>query len=135
MKILKGMKKYIIVLIVLSCAISYLSLQTALYVSYAVDGILFNNIEQIPSYLKGLVEMQPMEGLMVLGAIIIGINLAIAFVNYIRQRVTTKFTLTISANLKEKLYAHILKLNYESYQTYSKVEMLQRANEDARRIC
>lgn len=128
---LKGNKKYIIGLILLSGMISYFSLQIAVYVSYAIDGILFKNGEQIPEYLKGLLALPFMESLLILSGIIIAINAIVAFFSYIRERITTKFTLTISANLKEKLYSHILKLEYKEYQSYSKVEMLQRANEDA----
>lgn len=131
MKMLKGSKKYIMVLILLSGMISYFSLQIALYVSYAVDGILFKNGEQIPAYLRGILELPPIESLLFLSGIIIVINLIVAFFSYVRERITTKFTLGISANLKEKLYGHILKLKYQEYQSYSKVEMLQRANEDA----
>lgn len=111
--------------------ISYLSLQSAVYISYAIDGILFNHAEKIPSYLEQVLEMSTIEGLVIISSIIIIMNLLIVFVNYIRERVTTNFTLKISSNLKKKLYAHILKLEYESYQSYSKVEMLQRVNEDA----
>ena len=108
MKILNGNKKYIIVLVLLSGMISYFSLQIAIYVSYAVDGILFKNGEQIPEYLKGLLALPSMESLLILSGIIIVINAIVAFFSYIRERITTKFTLTISANLKEKLYRHIL---------------------------
>lgn len=132
MKTLEGNKKYIVGLIVLSCIISYFSLQVAIYISYAIDGILFHNVDQIPSYLKTVLEMGTLKSLILLSSMIIGINLIVALASYIRERMTTKFTLTISSNLKKKLYAHILKLEYSSYQNYSKVEMLQRANEDAR---
>ena len=74
MKMLKGSKKYIMVLILLSGMISYFSLQIALYVSYAVDGILFKNGEQIPAYLRGILELPPIESLLFLSGIIIVIN-------------------------------------------------------------
>ena len=111
--------------------ISYLSLQSAVYISYAIDGILFHHTEKIPTYLEQVLEMNTIEGLAIISGIIIIMNLLIAFVNYIRERVTTNFTLKISSNLKKRLYEHILKLEYGSYQSYSKVEMLQRVNEDA----
>lgn len=125
------MKKYIVLLILFSCIISYFSLQIAIYISYAIDGILFGNIEAIPKELKGILKMDTMQTLAIFTAILIGINLIVHIAKYLRERITTKFTLTVSANLKKKLYAHILKLKYESYQSYSKVEMLQRVNEDA----
>ena len=125
------MKKYIVLLILFSCIISYFSLQIAIYISYAIDGILFGNIEAIPKELKGILKMDTMQTLAIFTAILIGINLIVHIAKYLRERITTKFTLTVSSNLKKKLYAHILKLKYGSYQSYSKVEMLQRVNEDA----
>lgn len=111
--------------------ISYLSLQSAVYISYAIDGILFHNVEKIPNYLRPVLEMNTLEGLIIISGMIIIMNLLIVFLNYIRERLTTNFTLKISSDLKRKLYAHILKLEYGSYQSYSKVEMLQRVNDDA----
>lgn len=131
MKILKGIKRYILLLILLSSMVSYFSLQIPVYISYAIDGILFHHTEQIPSYLSQIMEMNTIKGLMILSGIMIGINIMIAFISYLRERVTTIFTLKVSSNLKKMLYSHILKLKYESYQSYSKVEMLQRVNEDA----
>lgn len=127
----KGLKKYILVLILLSSILSYLSLQVALYISYAVDGILFHDTDKIPDYLKPILEMDIIKAIVVISIVMIVINLVIVLANYMRERITTKFTLGISSNLKKTLYAHILKLDYESYYSYSKVEMLQRVNEDA----
>ncbi len=129
----KDMKKksYIFVLILLSVMISYLSFQTAVYISYAIDGILFNHAEKIPNYMKPVLEMNPLKGLAIISMILIIMNVLIAFMQYMRERVTTNFTLKIGCDLKKKLYAHILKLEYGSYQSYSKVEMLQRVNDDA----
>ena len=135
MKILEGIKKHMTGLVLLSFIISYFSLQIAVYISYAIDGILFHNISQMPEYLKSILEMGTLKGLLCISAIMIGINLMVAGATYIRERLTTAFTLKVSSNLKEKLYSHILNLEYESYQSYSKVEMLQRVNEDARGIC
>ena len=129
--IFKGIKKHIVILILLSGILSFFSLQIAVYISYAIDGILFEQTDKIPTYLIPILEMGKIKGLMVLSGIIVVINLIVALGSYIRQRITTGFTLKISSNLKKMLYAHILNLEYESYQSYSKVEMLQRANEDA----
>lgn len=132
MKIFKGITKYIIILIIFSLLISYCNLQIAMYIRYAIDGILFHNLEEIPKFIQPIIEMDIIRSLIILSGIIMGIRGILVFVNYIRERITTKFTLKISANLKEALYAHILKLEYDSYYSYSKVEMLQRVNEDAK---
>lgn len=124
-------KKYILLLILLSSIISYLSLKIPVYVSYAIDGVLFQHTEKIPNYLSQMLEIDKIKGLILLSGIIIVLNLSVIVVKYIRERITTQFTLKISSDLKKKLYAHILKLEYQNYQTYSKVEMLQRANDDA----
>lgn len=132
MKVLNGLKKHIFLLILLSSIVSFLSLQVALYVSYAIDGVLFHNLTSLPDYIKPILEMNKMESLILLIVIIIGINIIIAIISYLRERVTTKFTLKVASNLREKLYSHILNLEYESYQSYSKVEMIQRVNDDAK---
>ena len=132
MKIFKGITKYIIILILFSILISYCNLQIAMYIRYAIDGILFHNLEEIPKFIQPIIEMDIIRSLIILSGIIMGIRGILVLINYIRERITTKSTLKISANLKETLYAHILKLEYDSYYSYSKVEMLQRVNEDAK---
>ena len=101
--------------------ISFFSLQIAVYISYAIDGILFHNGEKIPNYFNQILENDTIKALTIVSIIIIGINLAIVLANYMRERITTKLTLGISSNLKKTLYAHILNLEYESYHSYSKV--------------
>ncbi len=128
--ILKNLKIHIFLLIVSSIIISYFTLQIAVYISYAIDGVLFHNSNVLPEYLSKILEVDTIQGLGVLGLIIILINLLIVLAKYLRERVTTDFTLKISSNFKKILYEHILNLNYESYNSYSKVEMLQRVNED-----
>lgn len=131
MEHLKGIKRHILLLVVLSGILAYCSLLIPMYISYAIDGILFQQTEQIPHYWHSILEMDKIKGLMVWSIMMISITIIIAFTNYVRERITTKVTLKISSNLKKILYSHILKLNYKSYQSYSKVEMLQRVNEDA----
>ena len=91
-------KKYIFLLILLSLIISYLSLQSAVYISYAIDGILFHNVEKIPNYLEQVLQINTIEGLVMISSIIIIMNVLIIFANYIRQRVTTNFTLKLSSD-------------------------------------
>ena len=115
MKIFKGITKYIIILILFSLLISYCNLQIAMYIRYAIDGILFHNLEEIPKFIQPIIEMDIIRSLIILSGIIMGIRGILVFVNYIRERITTKFTLKISANLKEALYAHILKVYQNIY--------------------
>lgn len=131
MKIFKGVKKHVVTLILLSGMVSYLNLQIALYISYAIDGIIFHTIETVPEYFKQLLEIDTIKALFIISITIIIFNLIIVLANYIRERITIQFTLKVGTNLKKKLYEHILKLTYESYHCYSKAEMLQRVNDDA----
>lgn len=128
--ILKGAKKHIILLILLSISISYLSLQIALYIKYAIDGILYENTE-IPTYLLDTIQNDKIKGLMLIAIIMLIINLSLFIMKYIRNKVTTKFALKIKTDLKLMLYEHILKLEYQEYYSYDQTEMLQRVNDDA----
>ncbi len=132
MKVFKGVTKYILLLILFSIFISFCNLQIAMYIRYAIDGVLFHNVQEIPEWIKPMIEIDIMKSLMILCGILIGIRLTLGLANYIREKMTTKFTLKISSNLKETLYEHILNLEYDSYYSYSKIEMLQRVNEDAK---
>lgn len=129
-KVLKGIKKYITLLIILSISISYFSIQIAIYVKYAIDGIIFQN-QEIPKYLLEVIKDEKIKGLILIALIITLLNLIVFLINYIRNMVTTKFTLKIKTNLKLLLHEHILKLEYQSYQTYDKAEMIQRVNDDS----
>lgn len=124
-------KKYIILLILLSISISYLTLEIARNIKYVIDGILCNNYEMIPKYIKYILNDNYMHNLLVFALIIILLNFINMFINYLRDRITTKFKLTITSNLKLTLYKHILNLEYKSYKSYEKTEIIQRINEDA----
>lgn len=128
--ILKGTKTHIISLILLSISISYLSLQIALYIKYAIDGILYENAE-IPRYLLNAIQNEKTKGLMLIAIIMIIINLILFLMKYIRDRITTKFVLKIKTDFKLILYEHILKLEYQDYYSYEQTEMMQRVNDDA----
>lgn len=129
-KVFKGAKKYIILLILLSILISYLSLQIALYIKYGIDGVLFQN-QEIPQYLLDNMQNEKTKGLIIIAIIIVIINAILFLTKYIRDLITSKFTLKIKSNLKLILYKHVLKLEYQSYSSYDKSEMLQRVNDDA----
>jgi len=128
--ILKGTKKHIILLILLSISISYLSLQIALYIKYAIDGILYENAE-IPQYLLNAMHSEKIKGLMLIATIMLLINVILFLMKYIRDKVTTKFVLKIKTDFKLILYEHILKLEYQDYYSYEQTEMMQRVNDDA----
>ena len=124
-------KKYIILLILLSIIISYLTLEIARNIKYAIDGILCNNYAMIPKYIKNILNNNYMHDLVIFVLIIILLNFINMIINYLRDRITTKFKLKIINNLKLTLYRHTLNLEYKSYNSYEKTEIIQRINEDA----
>ena len=128
---LKNTVIYIILLVLLSMVISYLTFLISLNVKYAIDGVLFNNYNEIPIYYNKIFNYNYISNLLIITIIIILLNLLEKLLNYFRDRVTTKFRLTININLKNSLYKHILNLEYSSYNSYDKTEIMQRINEDA----
>lgn len=128
---LKNTTVYLVLLILLSMSISYLTFLIAMNVKYAIDGVLFNNYNEIPIYLNKIIKNNYIYNLLIIVCIIIALNFIEKLLKYYRDRVTTKFKLKINTNLKTNLYKHILNLEYESYNSYDKAEMMQRINEDA----
>lgn len=126
---LKNTIIYIVLLILLSMSISYLTFLISMNVKYAIDGVLFNNYNEIPTYLNKLFKHNYISDLFIIAIIIIILNLLEKLLNFFRNRITTK--LKININLKSALYKHVLNLEYESYNSYDKMEMMQRINEDA----
>ena len=128
---LKKTVGYLILLILLSISISYLTLLIAMNVKYAIDFVLLNQYSEIPQILNAVFTYDYRKDLAIVAIVIIGLNLAEKLLNYFRNRVTTKFKLKININLKSELYKHVLNLEYDSYNSYDKTEMMQRINEDA----
>lgn len=128
---LKGTKRYIFLLLILSMIFSYLTLQTAIYVKYAIDNVIYNDYESLPILIKQILTNNYMHNLLIISAIIIVINLLLMFVSYLRSIITSKFKLKINTNVKLKLFKHTLNLEYKSYNSYDKTEILQRITEDA----
>ena len=104
---LKNTVIYIILLVLLSMVISYLTFLISLNVKYAIDGVLFNNYNEIPIYYNKIFNYNYISNLLIITIIIILLNLLEKLLSYFRDRITTKFRLTININLKNKLYKHI----------------------------
>ena len=128
---LKNTKIYLVILVIISIGISYLTFLIAMNVKYAIDGILFNNYNDIPEYINMMFNKNCMHDLLFIVIIVIVLNLIEKLLSYFRDRVTTKFKLKINTNLKNALFKHMLNLEYESYNLYDKAELIQRINEDA----
>ncbi len=128
---LKNTKIYLILLVILSIGISYLTFSISMNIKYAIDGILFNNYNDIPEYLNIIFKQNYIYDLFNITIIIVILNLIQKLLNYFRDRLTTRFKLKINVNIRTTLYGHMLNLEYESYNSYDKTEMIQRINEDA----
>ena len=128
---LENTKIYLVILIIFSIGISYLTFLIAMNVKYAIDGILFNNYNDIPEYVKIIFNQKYLHDLLIIVIIVTVLNLIEKLLKYFRDRVTTKFKLKINTNLKNALFKHTLNLEYESYNSYDKAELIQRINEDA----
>ncbi len=128
---LKNTVIYLILLVLLSMSISYITIQISLFVKYGIDGILFNNYSDIPKYINTIFTQNYTYDLSIIVLIIIVFNFMQKLLNYFRNKFTTKFKLKINLNLKQELYKHMLNLEYESYNLYDKEEIIQRINEDA----
>lgn len=128
---LKNTKIYLAILVILSVGISYLTFLISMNIKYSIDSILFKNYNDIPEYLSIVFNQNYIHDLLIMASIIVLLNSLEKLLNYFRDRVTTKFKLKININLKEILYKHMLNLEYESYNSYDKTEIIQRINEDA----
>lgn len=128
---LKNTVRYIVFLVLLSISISYLTILISMNVKYAIDGVLFNNYNDIPKYLNEILNQNYIYDLLIIASIIVILNFIICILNYFRNRITTKLKLKINVNLKSALYKHLLNLEYKSYNSYDKAEIMQRINEDA----
>lgn len=128
---LKNTVRYIILLVLLSIVISYLTLQISMNVKYAIDGIVFKDYSAIPEYINMILRNNYIYDLLIIAIIIISLNFLSVLLEYFRDRITTKLKLKININLKSALYKHMLNLEYNSYNSYDKAEIMQRINDDA----
>lgn len=130
-EVLKGIKRYFFILILLGFLVSYITIQIALLMQYAIDGILLQNDDSLPAFLKCLISGDILRDLIMIGVVIFLTTLICCFLRYIRDVLSEKFSLKINQNLKTELFSHIFNLEYSSYNSYEKAEMIQRLNEDA----
>lgn len=130
-EVLKGIKIYFFILILLGFLVSYITIQIALLMQYAIDGILLHNYDSLPIFLKCLVSGDILRDLMMIGVVIFLTTLICCLLRYIRDVLSEKFSLKINQNLKAELFSHIFNLEYSSYNSYEKAEIIQRLNEDA----
>lgn len=130
-EVLKGIKKYLFVLILLGFLVSYISIQIAVLIQYAIDGLVLGDYEAIPNFLKTLLSKNVFKDLIIIGILIFIVTGILCFLKHLRDVMSEKFSLKINQNLKIELFTHIFNLEYKTYHSYEKAEMMQRINEDA----
>lgn len=72
---LKDTIVYLILLVILSMGIAYVALQISLYIKYAIDGILFNDYNDIPIYIYTIFKHNYVHDLAIIAIMIIVLNI------------------------------------------------------------
>lgn len=130
-KALQKTKMYMFLILIFSIIISYLNIQIPLYLKYAIDGISFNNTNEIPKFIKVFFRSDIFYNIMIVALFLIATIILISFATYVRNRISFKLNLKINKNLKMEIFKHIENLEYQSYYNYDKDEMIQRIKDDA----
>lgn len=128
---LKNTKTYLILLVILSIVISYLTFLISMNVKYAIDGILFNNYNDVPKCLKVIFRQNYIQNLLIYKVFfkfifIFNLNFVVILSLKYFNNFSVKFRIVIIIAI-----INILNLEYESYNSYDKAEMMQRINEDS----
>lgn len=124
-------KRYILIIPLLSAVITFLKLQIPMCIKYGIDGIAFGDMSVIPNFLVSWFGTEKIQNILILSIYLILIYLCISAISYIRDQITSKFTLKVNYNVRMTIFRHIQDLEYESYYSYDKNEMLQRIRDDA----
>lgn len=128
---LKDTKRYILIIPILSAIITYLKLQIPRCIKYGIDGIAFGDTKVVPNFLIKFFGKQPLQNILVISIYLLILYLCVSGISYIRDKISSKFTLKVNYNVRMSIFKHIQKLEYQSYYLYDKNEMLQRIRDDA----
>lgn len=128
---LSNTKRYMIIIPILSAVITYLKLQIPMCIKYGIDGIAFGNKNVIPNFLTRWFCEEPLQNIIILSIYLLLLYICVSGISYIRDNITSKFTLKVNYNVRMTIFKHIQNLEYESYYSYDKNEMLQRIRDDA----
>lgn len=128
---LKDTKRHIVIIPILSAIITYLKLQIPMCIKYGIDGIAFGNTKVIPNFLIKWFSKEPLQNILVISGYLLVLYLCVSVISYIRDKISSKFTLKVNYNIRMSIFKHIQNLEYQSYYSYDKNEMLQRIRDDA----
>lgn len=128
---LKNTKKYMIMITIFSAMITYLKLQIPMCIKYGIDGIALGDRNVIPNYLRIFFVQETVQNILVLCIYLLLLYLCVSGFSYVRDQITSKFSLKVNYNVRMEIFKHIQNLEYASYYSYDKNEMLQRISNDA----
>lgn len=129
---LKGTKEQIAWILILTIIGSKLNVYVPMFIQYALDGIVLQNESVIPAWIvRFFYTNQAIGKLLILGAVLIGVNTIAFIVKYVRSKISTKFNLKINRNVKHTILNHISKLEYMEFSRINHSDVIQRVNNDA----
>lgn len=129
---LKGTKFYIALTLVLSAIYSRLLVYVPMFIQYALDGVILENEEVIPNFIRNLFySNDKFSKIVVLVLVLVFLNLLIFIINYLKSAINTKFNLMINRNVKEVVLQHVPKIEYMEFSNIDKSNVIQRVNNDA----
>lgn len=129
---LQGTKIYIVIILILSAIYSKLVVYIPMFIQYALDGVLNESEEVIPTFIRNLFFSDTKTSkIIVLVLVLIFINILLFLTKYIKSKLNTKFNLKVNRNVKEIILEHIPKMEYMQFSRVDKSNVIQRVNNDA----
>ena len=129
---LKGTKLYIAVTLLLSMIYSRLIVEMPMFIQYVLDGVIIGNESVIPEIIRKLFySNEKISKIIILVLVLIGINVVVFIVSYLKNKMNTKFNLIINKNVKQIVLEHIPRLKFMEFSKIDKSNVIQRVNNDA----
>lgn len=129
---LKGTKKLILLILILTIFASKLNVYVPMFIGYALDGIVLQNEEVIPEWIRNLFFTETLlTKLLILVGVLILVNTIIFILQYLRSKMSTTFNLKINQNVKHTILKHVVNLEYAQFNNINHSDIIQRVNNDA----
>ncbi len=129
---LKGTKKLILLILILTIFASKLNVYVPMFIGYALDGIVLQNEEVIPEWIRSLFFTESLlTKLLILVGVLILVNTIIFILQYLRSKMSTTFNLKINQNVKHTILKHVVNLEYAQFNNINHSDIIQRVNNDA----
>lgn len=129
---LKGTKKLILLILILTIFASKLNVYVPMFIGYALDGIVLQNEEVIPEWIRNLFFTESLlTKLLILVGVLILVNTIIFILQYLRSKMSTTFNLKINQNVKHTILKHVVNLEYAQFNNINHSDIIQRVNNDA----